>query len=133
MENNMKNDEFLDLGNAVEATQTTNEFEADVYVSKLRAFGIPAFLSFPGESGAAKTLCGRSNLPIRIMVPETKLEEAQMVLTQDEDIEQYFPETEDVTPPEEPSLIPFLAKGFIYLVFIALIFVALAIFHFKLS
>lgn len=131
MENNMENNEFLDLGNAVEATQTTNEFEADVYVSKLRAFGIPAFLKFPGESGAAKTLCGRSNLPIRVMVPEAKLTEAQTILTRDENIEQDFPETETDLPPEEPSLIPFLAKGFTYLIFIVFIFIIIAFLSFK--
>lgn len=131
MENNMKNDEFLDLGNAVEAIQTTNEFEADVFVSKLRAFDIPAFLKFPAESGAAKTLCGRSNLPIRVMVPETRLEEAKMILTKDENIEQYFPETENDVPPEEPSYLPFLIKGFAYILFIAFIFVLIAFLSFK--
>ncbi len=130
MENNMENNEFQDLGNAVEALQTTNEFEADVYVSKLRAFGIPAFLSFPGESGAAKTLCGRSNLSIRIMVPETKLEEAKMILTKDDEYE--FPDQDDVAPPEEPSFVPFLAKGFVYLVFIALFLALIAMLSTKL-
>ena len=130
MENNMENNEFLDLGNAVEAIQTTNEFEADVYVSKLRAFGIPAFLKFPGESGAAKTLCGRSNLPIRVMVPETRLSEAQEILKKDDILD--FPEQDDVTPPEEASYIPFLAKGFMYLVSIAIILAFIAILSSKL-
>ena len=108
-----KNEVFIDLGDAVEAIRTTNEFEADIFISKLRSFGIPAFLSFPGESGAAKTYCGRSNLTIRIMVPLSKLEEAKEILEPSEDYA--FPETESDSQPKEPSMISFFAKGFVYL------------------
>ena len=115
---------YEDLGNAVEIARVTNEFEADILISKLRAFGIPAFLSFPGESGAAKTMCGRSNLLIRIMAPETKADEAKEILFQEGEYD--FSEAENTVTPEETPITPFLAKAFLYLVAIAVILLILA-------
>lgn len=115
---------YEDLGNAVEIARVTNEFEADILISKLRAFGIPAFLSFPGESGAAKTMCGRSNLTIRIMAPETKADEAKEILFQDGEYD--FSEAENTVTPEEAPITPFLAKAFLYLVAIAVTLLILA-------
>ena len=114
------------MGNAVEIARVTNEFEADILISKLRAFDIPAFLSFPGESGAAKTMCGRSNLTIRIMAPETKADEAKEILFSE--CEYDFSEAENTAPPEEESFTPFLAKAFLYLVAIAVTLLILAFF-----
>ncbi|MBQ2966801.1 MAG: hypothetical protein IJE10_01605 [Clostridia bacterium] len=126
-EKNVNDTAFEDLGDAVEILCTNNEFEADIFISKLRAFGIPAFLSFPGESGAAKTMCGRSNLTIRIMAPSSKAEEAKEILAKTEE-EYDFSEAENFAPPEdEMSYFSFLAKGFIYVLGIILLFIILTI------
>lgn len=125
-ERNIEEINYEDLGNAVEIARVTNEFEADILISKLRAFDIPAFLSFPGESGAAKTMCGRSNLTIRIMAPETKADEAKEILFSE--CEYDFSEAENFTPPEEAPVAPFLTKAFLYLVAIAVTLLILAFF-----
>lgn len=125
-ERNIEKIPYEDLGNAIEIACVTNEFEADILISKLRAFGIPAFLSFPGESGAAKTMCGRSNLTIRIMAPETKADEAKEILFTE--CEYDFSDAENFDPPEDTPIAPFLAKAFLYLVAIAIILLILAFF-----
>ncbi|MDR3311495.1 MAG: hypothetical protein LBS90_09200 [Oscillospiraceae bacterium] len=54
--------------------------EAEITVSMLRSFGIPAATELPGEGVVGKVILGRAGSGIDIYVPETMLGDAQALL-----------------------------------------------------
>ena len=122
-ENFMPSEKFTDLGEPVEATEVQNEFEAEILVSKLASCGIPAFLRHSQFGEIAKVYCGRSNFPISIMVPSSKLSEALEILSEKGD-DFDFSEAENFPPPDDKIDFPFKA-AFAILGAIAIILVIL--------
>lgn len=111
---NPPEEEWKDLGEPVELLQTTNEFEADIFVSKLQANNIPAFLKHPGFGSVAKVYCGRSNFPISVMVPKSLETEARELLKPGQDYD--FSEAETMPQPAESAKNPMLQKFVFYLI-----------------
>lgn len=62
-------------------TTASNSFEADIFVSKLEAEGIPAMKRYMGASNFIEIAMGMSSAyPVEIYVPERTLEEAREVI-----------------------------------------------------
>ena len=62
-------------------TTASNSFEADIFVSKLEAEGIPAMKRYIGASNFIEITMGTTSAyPVEIYVPERTLETAQMVI-----------------------------------------------------
>ena len=62
-------------------TTASNSFEADIFVSKLEAEGIPAMKRYMGASNFIEIAMGMTSAyPVEIYVPESTLEEAQEYL-----------------------------------------------------
>lgn len=101
-------DNFTDLGEAVVAKEVQDEFEAEILISKLNSCGIPAYLRHSQFGEVAKVYCGRSNFPISIMVPSSKLSEALEILS-DNGGEFDFSEAEDFPPPDDKINFPYKA------------------------
>ena len=55
--------------------------DADMKVSMLAAYGIPAFKYYDKEGGAGKVINGFSGYGASLFVPESRLEEARELLT----------------------------------------------------
>ncbi len=117
-------EKWQDLGQPVELIQTNDEFEADIYISKLKANNIPAFLQYSGFGAVAKVYCGRSNFAVSIMVPETLAEKAKEVISKNQDYD--FSEAETMSLPEETEKSPFFEKTILYLIAIILLVIILA-------
>lgn len=117
-------DVFSDLGEPVKLTETADEFEADVLLSKLEASGIPAFLSYSGFGSVAKVYCGRSNFAVSVMVPSSLLDKAKDVIAPNQDYD--FSGVEEMETPKMPKntvfarlllLFPALFALIIYLIY----------------
>ncbi len=62
-------------------TTASNSFEADIFVSKLDAEGIPAMKRYVGASNFIEISMGMSSAyPVEIYVPESALEEAREII-----------------------------------------------------
>ena len=62
-------------------TTASNSFDADIFVSKLDAEGIPAMKRYIGASNFIEIAMGTTSAyPVEIYVPEKTLETAQMVI-----------------------------------------------------
>lgn len=62
-------------------TTASNSFEADIFVSKLEAEGIPSMKRYIGASNIIEISMGMSSAyPVEIYVPESTLKTAQMVI-----------------------------------------------------
>ncbi|MDR0917505.1 MAG: DUF2007 domain-containing protein [Oscillospiraceae bacterium] len=58
--------------------------EAEITVSRLRSFGIPAILKTPGEGLAGKVILGRSGFGDDVYVPESQLADALALISDDD-------------------------------------------------
>ena len=62
-------------------TTASSSFEADLFISKLEAEGIPAMKRYVGASNFIEISMGMSSAyPVEIYVPESALEEAEEVI-----------------------------------------------------
>lgn len=73
---------FTDLGEPIVAMEVQDEFTGEILVSKLKSYGIPAFLRHSQFGEVAKVYCGRNNFSVSVMVPSSKLDEALEILSE---------------------------------------------------
>lgn len=105
-ENFIENEEIKDLGEPVPLTEVQDEFEAEILISKLSSYKIPAYLKHSHFGAVAKVYCGRSNFPISVMVPSSKYDVALEILSdKGEDFD--FSEAESFPPPDDKIDFPF--------------------------
>ena len=65
----------------VEVYNAVDEFEADIIISKLMAEGIYAYKAYKGIDSYNKILLGRTLLGVKIIVGESSVEEARIILS----------------------------------------------------
>ncbi len=61
-------------------TEDTDDMQADVLVSMLKAYGINAKKEYDGPTAVAKLYVGTAVTGVKIMVEESQLEEARDIL-----------------------------------------------------
>lgn len=78
-------------------TEEVDDREADIVVSMLQAYGIPAEKEFSGASSVLKVCLGTATYGVKVVVPKEKLQQAKELLEAEpalDDMEEEFGDEE---------------------------------------
>lgn len=76
-------------------TEDVDDREADIVVSMLQAYGIPAEKEFSGASSVLKVCLGTATYGVSVVVPEEKLEMARELLQAEPALDDMEEESDD--------------------------------------